>query len=54
MNSDSLVALKPYLSLLHPIAMGVVAVISLYAMYLGIKVRRARLAEGDLKKDLMK
>jgi CHASE2 domain-containing sensor protein len=34
--------------------MGIVLVIALYAMYLGVQVRRARLADGDLKKELVK
>jgi hypothetical protein len=54
MSLDDLAVLKPYLSFFHPIAMGIVLVIALYAMYLGVQVRRARLADGDLKKELVK
>jgi hypothetical protein len=54
MNSESLAALKPYLSFFHPITMWILLVIALYAMYLGVQVRRARLADGELKKELVK
>lgn len=54
MNSDTLSALKPYLSFVHPIAMWVLLGITFYSMYLGIQVRKTRLAEGDLKKEMIK
>lgn len=46
--------LKPYLSFFHPVAMSIVAMIALYTMYLGMQVRRTRLADSDLKKELVK
>jgi len=54
MTLDSLVAFKPYLSFFHPIMMWIVLAIALSALYLGIQVRRTRLAEGEAKKALVK
>lgn len=54
MNSDSLAALKPYLSFFHPIMMWILLVVAIYAMYLGVQVRRARLADGERRKELVK
>ena len=54
MSLDSLAALKPYLSFFHPIAMWILLVVALYAMYLGVRVRQTRMADGDLKKALVK
>ena len=54
MSFDSLAALKPYLSFFHPITMWILLVVALYAMYLGVQVRRTRLAEGESKKELVK
>lgn len=51
---DSLRALKPYLSFFHPITMWILLVVALYVMYLGVQVRRTRLAEGESKKELVK
>lgn len=45
---------KFWLNFLHPILMWVLLGISIYAMYLGVQWRRARTAEGDLKKELVK
>jgi hypothetical protein len=54
MNLNSLVALKPYLSFFHPITMWILLVVALYAMYLGVQVRQTRLADGAIKKELVK
>lgn len=54
MSWSGLTTLKPYLSFFHPITMGILLVVALYAMYLGVQVRRTRLADGDLKKELVK
>ena len=54
MSFDSLTALKPYISFFHPITMWILLVVALYAMYLGVQVRRTRLAEGESKKELVK
>jgi uncharacterized membrane protein len=54
MNPETLSALKPYLSFFHPIMMWILLGITIYAMYLGVQVRRTRLAEGDVKKEMIK
>ena len=54
MNLESLASLKPYLSFFHPITMWILLAIALYSMYLGVQSRRTRLADGDLKKELVK
>ncbi len=54
MSLQGLADLKPYLSFFHPIAMWILLVVALYAMYLGVQVRRTRLADGNLKKELIK
>jgi hypothetical protein len=54
MNLENLAALKPYFSFFHPVTMWILLVVALYAMYLGVQVRRTRLADGDLKKELVK
>jgi len=54
MSFDSLIALKPYISFFHPITMWILLVVALYAMYLGVQVRRTRMAEGESKKELVK
>lgn len=54
MNSETLSTLKPYLSFFHPVMMWVLLGVAIYAMYLGIQVRRTRLAEGEAKKEMIK
>ncbi|NCO74446.1 MAG: DUF4079 domain-containing protein [Cyanobacteria bacterium] len=54
MNLENLSALKPYLSFFHPMMMWVLLAIAFYGMYLGVQVRRTRLADGDLKKEMIK
>jgi len=54
MDLGALEPLKPYLDFFHPIFMWVVLAISLYALYLGLKIRETRSAEGDAKKELIK
>jgi len=46
--------IKPWLNVIHPIWMWILLGTALYALYLGIKVRRTRNAEGELKKELIK
>lgn len=43
-----------YSQFVHPILMWVLLALTSYAMYLGIQWRRARTAEGDVKKELLK
>lgn len=54
MDLTSLAALKPYLSFFHPIIMWILLALTLYTLYLGVQVRRTRLAEGEPKKELIK
>jgi hypothetical protein len=54
MNLENLAALKPYLSFFHPVTMWILLALALYTLYLGVQVRRTRLAEGEPKKELIK
>ena len=54
MNSETLSALKPYLSFFHPVMMWILLGVAIYAMYLGVQSRRTRLADGDVKKEMIK
>ncbi|MBD2104713.1 DUF4079 domain-containing protein [Leptolyngbya sp. FACHB-261] len=47
-------SIKPWLNFIHPFLMWVLLAISIYALYLGVQLRRTRTAEGDLKKELIK
>jgi len=51
MSLDNLAALKPSLSFFHPVTMGILWVVALYAM-LGVQVRQMRLAVEESKKGL--
>lgn len=46
--------LKTVLPFFHPLLMWVLLGLSVYALYLGIKVKRTRQAQGDAKKELIK
>lgn len=46
--------MKFWLNFIHPILMWVLLGVSIYALYLGVQVRRTRAAEGELKKELIK
>lgn len=46
--------LKTVLPFFHPLLMWVLFGLSVYALYLGIKVKRTRQAQGDAKKELIK
>lgn len=54
MSLEIPVSIKPWLNFIHPALMWVLLGTSLYALYLGILVRRTRSAEGDAKKELIK
>jgi uncharacterized membrane protein len=47
-------SVKVYSQFLHPALMWILFALSLYALYLGVKVRRTRSAEGEEKKELIK
>lgn len=53
MNFPLPAEVKFWLNFVHPILMWVLLGISIYALYLGVQWRRARTAEGDLKKELL-
>lgn len=46
--------IKFWLNFIHPVLMWVLLGVSIYALYLGIQVRRTRTAEGEVKKELIK
>jgi hypothetical protein len=54
MDLGALDPIKPYLNFIHPLIMWVLLAASLYALYLGWKIRETRAAEGDAKKELIK
>ncbi len=45
--------IKPWLNFFHPVLMWVLLAVSIYALYLGVKVRQTRNAEGEEKKKLI-
>ncbi len=45
---------KPYLNFVHPPLMWVLFGLCIYAMYLGIQIRRTRSAAADTRKELIK
>jgi hypothetical protein len=54
MDLGALDPIKPYLNFFHPLMMWILLGISVYALYLGLKIRATRSAEGDAKKELIK
>ena len=42
--------IKPWLNFIHPVLMWVLLAVSIYALYLGVKVRQTRTAEGEVRK----
>jgi hypothetical protein len=46
-------SVKVWSQFAHPILMWLLLAVTLYALYLGIQIRRTRAAEGDLKKQLI-
>jgi Protein of unknown function (DUF4079) len=47
-------SIKVYSQFAHPLLMWVLLGLTIYAMYTGLQWRRARSAEGDTKKELLK
>ncbi len=47
-------SVKPWLNFFHPAIMFVLLGVCFYALYLGLKIRRTRTAEGEEKKQLVK
>jgi Protein of unknown function (DUF4079) len=54
MSPELLNTLKVYSQFIHPALMWVLFGLTLYALYLGVKVRKTRSATGDEKKELIK
>lgn len=46
--------IKFWLNFIHPVLMWILLGVSLYALYLGVQVRRTRSAEGEVKKELIR
>ena len=47
-------SVKVYSQFVHPVLMWVLLGLTVYALYLGVQIRRTRAAEGELKKELIK
>ena len=47
-------SVKVWSQFIHPTLMWALLALSIYALYLGIQIRRTRSAEGDAKKELIK
>jgi Protein of unknown function (DUF4079) len=45
--------LQPLLTFFHPVMMWTLLAVSLYALYLGVQIRRTRTATGEVKKELI-
>lgn len=54
MDLGALDPIKPWLNFVHPIIMWTLLGVTIYALYLGVQIRRTRNAEGDAKKALIK
>lgn len=54
MNFEIPESVKVWSQFFHPILMWVLLALSVYALYLGIKVQQTRAAEGDTKKELIR
>ena len=54
MNLEIPESVKVWSQFIHPVLMWVLLVISVYALYLGLKIQQTRNAEGDAKKELIK
>ena len=54
MSPEILQTIKVWSQFLHPILMWLLLALTVYALYLGMKVRKVRSAEGEEKKELIK
>jgi len=54
MNLEIPESVKVWSQFIHPVLMWALLVISVYALYLGLKIQQTRNAEGDTKKELIK
>ncbi len=53
MDTEITASLKTWSQFAHPLVMWTLLATAIYAMYLGIQIRRTRTAEGDTKKGLI-
>ncbi|NER24066.1 MAG: DUF4079 domain-containing protein [Symploca sp. SIO1B1] len=54
MNLEIPESVKLWSQFIHPVIMWVLLGISIYALYLGVKIRKTRTAQGEEKKELIK
>lgn len=54
MNLQISDSVKVWSQFVHPILMWILLAMSVYALYLGIKIQQTRYADGDAKKELIK
>ena len=54
MNLEIVEAIKTWSQFVHPILMWVLLGASIYALYLGLQIRRIRSADKDVRKELLK
>lgn len=47
-------SIKPWLNFFHPALMWILLALSIYALYLGIQIRRIRSADAETRKELVK
>jgi hypothetical protein len=47
-------AFKPWINFVHPVVMWLLLATTLYALYLGVQARRTRLADAEVRKELIK
>lgn len=46
--------IKPWLNFIHPVVMWILLALSIYALYLGVQLRRTRKADPEERKELIK
>ncbi|MGB7440400.1 MAG: DUF4079 domain-containing protein [Coleofasciculaceae cyanobacterium] len=54
MNLEIPESIKTWSQFIHPILMWVLLAMTIYALYLGLKIRKTRSAEGETRKELVK
>jgi len=54
MNLEIPESIKTWSQFIHPILMWVLLAMTIYALYLGLKIRKTRSAEGEARKELVK
>jgi uncharacterized membrane protein len=54
MTPEILKSIKVWSQFIHPVLMWVLLALTVYALYLGMKVRKTRSAQGNEKKELIK